>query len=96
MQCVLQTFQSTDNALTAVTKWPKIGNVDYFKTKLTFQIQHSIFRTKIREGEKSIFQVLDWYNEIVAFFIDYLSRSIHDSESSDVYRFIIGFKNLLK
>ena len=55
-----------------------------------------MFRTKIREGEKSIFQVLQWYNDIVIFFIDYLSRSIHDSESSDVYKFIIGFKNLLR
>ena len=51
---------------------------------------------QIREGDKSIFQVLDWYNDINNFFIDYISQSIHDSENSEVYRFIIGFKNLLR
>ena len=59
---------------------------------------HSTINTyaQIREGDKSIFQVLDWYNDINNFFIDYISQSIHDSENSEVYRFIIGFKNLLR
>ena len=55
-----------------------------------------LWHLQIREGDKSIFQVLDWYNDINNFFIDYISQSIHDSENSEVYRFIIGFKNLLR
>lgn len=51
---------------------------------------------KIREGEKGIFDVLNWYNEIINFVLDYISLSIHDSDVSDFYRFIIGFKNLLR
>jgi hypothetical protein len=51
---------------------------------------------QIREGEKSIFEVLDWYNEIINFFTDYISLSIHDSDISDFYRYIIGLKNMLR
>jgi hypothetical protein len=51
---------------------------------------------QIRDGEKSIFEVLDWYNEIINFFIDYISLSIHDSDISEFYRYILGFKNLLR
>lgn len=51
---------------------------------------------QIREGEKGIFDVLNWYNEIINFVLDYISLSIHDSDVSDFYRYIIGFKNLLR
>lgn len=51
---------------------------------------------QIREGEKSIFEVLSWYNEIINFILDYISLSIHDSDVSDFYRLIIGFKNILR
>ncbi|XP_059089436.1 uncharacterized protein LOC131885421 [Tigriopus californicus] len=93
---LFQTFNATDTVLQSVTTWPDIVWVDFFETKLKFQIQHSIFRTKIREGEKSIFDVLNWYNEIINFILDYISLSIHDSDVSDFYRYIIGFKNLLR
>ena len=43
-----QTFNATDTMLQSVTTWPDIVWVDFFETKLKFQIQHSIFRTKVR------------------------------------------------
>ena len=79
-----------------VDVWPTIKAVSFFESKLTFQIQHSIFRTKIREGEKTIFEVLKWYNEITTFILDYISVSIKDSDVSDFYRNVIAFKNLLR
>ena len=50
----------TDATLEKIEDWPQIPGVDYFKTKLKFQIRHSIFRNKIREGEKGIYEMLDW------------------------------------
>ena len=38
---------------------------------------------QIREGDKSIFDVLKWYNEIVSFLLDYISVSIKDSDVSN-------------
>ena len=40
----VHTFNETDQVLQNVVYWPKISDVDYFKTKLKFQIQHSLFR----------------------------------------------------
>ena len=51
---------------------------------------------QIREGEKGIFEVLKWYNDINSFILDYISVSIKDSDVSDFYRYVIGFKNLLR
>jgi len=93
---LMNTFNATDTILQTVKTWPDLSEVSYFESKLKFQIQHSIFRTKIREGEKGIFEVLNWYNEIIFFILDYISLSIHDSDVSDFYRLIIGFKNLLR
>ena len=90
------TFNVTDFVLQTVDYWPnRIADVDYFKTKLKFQIKHSLFRTKIREGNKSMIEVLDWYNEVNTKTLNYVTYSIHDSDVSDFYRWIIGYKNLL-
>ena len=40
----VHTFNETDQVLQNVVYWPKISEVEYFKTKLKFQIQHSLFR----------------------------------------------------
>ena len=90
------TFNNTDEVLQNVKYWPKISGVSYFKTKLKFQIQHSLFRTKIQEGEKSLDEVLDWYNEVNTQTLNYVTYSIHDSDISDFYRWIIGYKNLMR
>ena len=40
--------------------------------------------------------MLRWYNDINSFILDYISVSIKDSDVSDFYRYVIGFKNLLR
>ena len=41
------TFNETDQVLQNVGYWPKISDVEYFKSKLKFQIRHSLFRCEI-------------------------------------------------
>ena len=41
-------------------------------------------------------EVLSWYNEINSQTLNYVTYSIHDSDISDFYRWIIGYKNLLR
>ncbi len=48
-----QSFNATDTILQTVKTWPNLKNVDFFESKLKFQIQHSIFRTKVND-QKSI------------------------------------------
>ena len=67
------TFNATDYTLSTVRYWPDTGQIkNYFKSRLKFQIKHSLFRTKIQEGSKSVgrahfqarskvkFQFLNW------------------------------------
>ena len=122
-----QVFNKTDNILTTIEEWPKLKNISFFKNKLNFQIQHSLFREKVslilaiediihrsfhvsklknfsntlfsfqvRDGNKGIFEVLNWYNDINTKLLDYVSTSIRESDISSFYRYIIGFKNLMR
>ena len=119
-----QVFNKTDNILTTIEEWPKLRNISFFKNKLNFQIQHSLFREKVslmlaiedikqfnvsksknsntlfsfqvRDGNKGIFEVLNWYNDINTKLLDYVSTSIRESDISSFYRYIIGFKNLMR
>ena len=96
-QFVLETtFNNTDNALQEVSFWPNLGRVGYLQSKLSLQIKHALFRTKIKDGDKSIDEVFKWYNELNGNTLDYVTYSIHDSDISNFYRFIIGYKNLLR
>ena len=52
--------------------------------------------SQIRENKDSIFLTLKWYNDVIAFILDYISGSIKNSEVSGFYRYNIGFKNLLR
>ena len=96
------TFNETDQVLQNVAYWPNIATVAYFKTKLKFQIQHSLlryfnpfldiwdfywtFRTKIQDGDKNIDDVLNWYEEVNTQTLKYVTYSIHDSDISDFYK----------
>ena len=60
-------FTATDIALEGIKTWPKKIEFDeeswpgeFFKSKLTFQIKHGLFRSNLKTGEKSIFEVLNW------------------------------------
>ena len=90
------TFNNTDSALQEVSYWPNLGKVGYLKSKLALQIKHALFRTKIKDGEKSMDEVFNWYNELNSNTLNYVTYSIHDSDINNFYRFIIGYKNLLR
>ena len=92
----VNTFNATDEALQNISYWPRLDQIDYLKTKLKFQIKHALFRSKIKDRDKSIEEVFNWYNEVNGNTLNYVTYSIHDSDISNFYRFIIGYKNLLR
>ena len=60
-------FAATDVALEGVKSWPQKLEFDvqswpgdFFKSKLSFQIKHGVFRSNLKTGEKTIFEVLKW------------------------------------
>ena len=60
-------FAATDIALEGVHSWPEKLEFDaqswpgdFFKSKLSFQIKHGLFRSNLKTGEKTIFEVLKW------------------------------------
>ena len=57
---------------------------------------NTLFSFQVRDGNKGIFEVLNWYNDINTKLLDYVSTSIRESDISSFYRYIIGFKNLMR
>ena len=111
-------FAATDLALEAVKTWPQKLEFDeqswpgdFFKSKLSFQIKHGVFRSNLKTGEKTIFEVLKWsveyfedcrvickprYDYINSFILDYIAYSIHVSEVGGFYWYIIALQDLLR
>ena len=63
-------FAATDLALEGVKTWPEKLEFDeqswpgdFFKSKLSFQIKHGVFRSNLKTGEKTIFEVLKWCDQ---------------------------------
>ena len=61
-------FAATDLALEGIKTWPEKLEFDeqswpgdFFKSKLSFQIKHGVFRSNLKTGEKTIFEVLKWF-----------------------------------
>ena len=94
---VNSSYRNTDIALLNVSWWP-VDQTDYMESKLKFQIKHALFRSqtnkKQRDGRTD--EVLDWYNQINSKTLNYVTYSIKDSDISNFYRYIIGYKNLLR
>ena len=70
-------FAATDLALEGVTTWPEKLDFDFdeqswpgdfFKSKLSFQIKHGVFRSNLKTGKKTIFEVLKWRDTRSLFF----------------------------
>ena len=92
-------FAATDLALEGVKTWPEKLEFDeqswpgdFFKSKLSFQIKHGVFRSNLKTGEKTIFEVLKWYDYINSFILDYIAYSIHVSEVGGFYWYIIALQ----
>jgi len=91
-------FRHTDSTLDHMP-WPdrfEKGNEDMFKSKLRFQIRHEDFRQRIGQDEEDINSILYWYKFTDAVFLDHLSQDIKLTNSSAVWRYLIGYKNLLR
>ena len=80
-----------------VAYWPDIAE---FRNKLKFQIALSLFRTKItrrdtavRDGRR-MEEVLSWYNDINTRTLSWVTYTVKESDVSDFYRYIIGYKEL--
>ena len=70
---------------------------EVFKSKLKFQIQHEVFRVKVREGRfNEITSILAWYEFINNIILDHLDDEIKSTNRSGVWRYLISFKNLLR
>ena len=65
---------------------------EMFKSKLRFQIRHEDFRQRISQDEEDINSILNWYKLTDAVFLDYLSQDIKLTNSSAVWRYLIGYK----
>lgn len=62
-----------------------------------FQSRLDDFRDKIKEDEdSSISEAVDWYTSINRAMLQELSEQIQETDKSGVWRYLVGFKNLLK
>jgi len=95
------TWPNIDQSLTIQKKLP-VGTIgadgsEAFKSKLKFQIQHEVFRVKVREGRiGEITEILAWYEYINDVILDHLDDEIKSTDRSGVWRYLISFKNLLR
>jgi len=95
------TWPNIDKSLTNTKVIPiGVGGADgteAFKSKLKFQIQHEVFRVKVREGRfGEITEILAWYEYINDVILDHLDDEIKSTNKSGVWRYLISFKNLLR
>ena len=96
-------FRKTDRSLDELI-WPEKfqagrfdeGTNEMFKSRLRFQIRHEDFRQRISQDEEDINSILYWYKLTDAVFLDHLSQDIKLTNSSSVWRYLIGYKNLLR
>ena len=66
---------------------------DAFRSKLKFQVQHEVFRVKVREGRiGEITEILAWYEYINDVILDHLDDEIKSTDRSGVWRYLISFK----
>merc|ERR1712172_259568 len=95
-------FGLTDSSLEQMV-WPDIPETRFiastqekFSSRLRFQIRHEDFRQRIAVEDEDITSILNWYKLADAVFLDHLSQDIKRTNSSAVWRYLIGYKNLLR
>ncbi|KAL5277429.1 hypothetical protein ACFFRR_002584 [Megaselia abdita] len=104
-------FNSTNQAIANMTAWNEIilhkkdenivekDNGMDIRTlnRSEFQRRLDDFRDKIKEDEdSSISEAVDWYTSINRAMLQELSEQIQETDKSGVWRYLVGFKNLLK
>jgi len=87
-----------------MTTWPKINNDSIyfgenriFRSKVSFQIQHEVFRIHVREGRLTdISTIMAWYSIINKVSTDHLDNEIMSTNKSSVWKHLTAFENMIR
>uniref|UniRef100_A0A1I8PRX9 guanylate cyclase n=2 Tax=Stomoxys calcitrans TaxID=35570 RepID=A0A1I8PRX9_STOCA len=101
-----QRFAVTDQALNNMTTWSEVSvptspdddDYEVLLNRTEFQSRLNEFRDRIRAEpeDNSITDVMNWYTSINKALLHHLSEQIKEADNSGVWRYLVGFKNLLK
>ncbi|CRK87152.1 CLUMA_CG000961, isoform A [Clunio marinus] len=103
-----QRYATTDEAINNMTTWTQIilpassntndevGEVMLNKT--SFQMRLNDFRTQIHseENNNTVFEAMLWYMAVNNAMLGHLTNQIKESDKSGIWRYLIGFKNLIR
>ncbi|CAO1392846.1 unnamed protein product [Diamesa serratosioi] len=99
-------FIKTDSAIENMSSWDEIvvpaspngteEEGEIMLNKTSFQLRLNDFRSQINSTENSVIDVMLWYMAVNNAMLDHLTKQIKESDKSGVWRYLIGFKNLLK
>ncbi|XP_017014969.1 uncharacterized protein [Drosophila takahashii] len=101
-------FANTDHALNNMTTWSEISvptapdededDREMMLNRYEFQSRLNEFRERVRlePEESSITEVMNWYTSINRGLLHHLNEQIKETDNSGVWRYLVGFKNLLK
>ncbi|XP_053609930.1 receptor-type guanylate cyclase gcy-1 isoform X1 [Plodia interpunctella] len=92
-----QRFADTDSAIQQMGDLPNLT----FKNRSkpvdgeSFKNELLDLRASINDGT-SMTEVVEWYTNANAAFLSHLTKEIKDTDSSTIWRYLVGFKNLLR
>uniref|UniRef100_A0A1B0FK48 guanylate cyclase n=1 Tax=Glossina morsitans morsitans TaxID=37546 RepID=A0A1B0FK48_GLOMM len=101
-----QRFKVTDQALNNMTTWSEVSvptspdddDEEVLLNRTEFQNRLNEFRERIlsEPEDNSVTDVMNWYTSINKALLHHLSEQIKEADNSGVWRYLVGFKNLLK
>ncbi|CAD7089726.1 unnamed protein product [Hermetia illucens] len=98
-----QRFAITDQALNNMTTWSEVSvpshddeDIGVMLNRTEFLSRLNDFRDKISSEESSIAEVMNWYTSITRGMLNHLTEQIKETDNSGVWRYLLGFKNLLR
>ncbi|XP_037955770.1 uncharacterized protein LOC119685537 [Teleopsis dalmanni] len=101
-----QRFAVTDQALNNMTTWSEISvptspeddEDEVMLNRTEFQNRLNEFRDSVRSEpeDNSMSDVMQWYTSINRGLLYHLTQQIKETDNSAVWRYLVGFKNLLK
>uniref|UniRef100_A0A1A9X302 guanylate cyclase n=1 Tax=Glossina brevipalpis TaxID=37001 RepID=A0A1A9X302_9MUSC len=99
-------FTVTDQALNNMTTWSEVSvptspdddDEEVLLNRTEFQNRLNEFRERIltEPEDNSVTDVMNWYTSINKALLYHLSEQIKEADNSGVWRYLVGFKNLLK
>lgn len=100
-----QRFAITDEAIKKMSQWTEIvvpaspngtENAEVMLNRSSFQTRLEDFRSQINSEESKVLDVMTWYMAVNNAMLDHLTNQIKETDKSGVWRYLIGFKNLLR